>query len=115
MLTSLLRLFLARRIWPYEFTKTQKIEYKPRIKQVGLYIHIPFCKKICNFCPYNKILYDKKLSEKYIEALINELRLLKDKFQSNEITSIYVGGGTPSLLKEGNLFYGRVMIKNLKM
>ncbi len=101
MLTAILRLFLARRIRPYKFIKTQEIEYKPRIKQIGLYIHIPFCKKICNFCPYNKILYDKKLADEYVGGLINELRLLKDKFQKNEITSIYVGGGTPSLLKEG--------------
>ncbi|MFP4403456.1 MAG: radical SAM protein [Candidatus Woesearchaeota archaeon] len=101
MLTKLLRLFLARRIKPYEFNKALKIEYSPKFKQIGLYIHIPFCKKICNFCPYNKILYDKKLSAQYIESLINELNLLKNKFLDNEINSIYVGGGTPSLLKEG--------------
>jgi len=101
MLTSLLRFFLARKIRPYEFIKTHEIEYRPRLKELGLYIHIPFCKQICNFCPYNKILYDKQLANEYTIGLINELRFLKDKFQDKKITSVYVGGGTPSLLKEG--------------
>ena len=77
MLTQLLRFSLARKISPYRFVKTKEIRYVPKINKIGLYIHIPFCKKICNFCPYNKILYDKKIAKEYIVALIRELKHLK--------------------------------------
>ena len=43
-------------------------------ENLGLYIHIPFCKSICNFCPYCKVRYDKDLSEKYLDALLREIQ-----------------------------------------
>jgi oxygen-independent coproporphyrinogen-3 oxidase len=99
--TTSARIFLGRRLNPYKFVRPENFSYRPRINQIGLYIHIPFCKKICNFCPYNKIVYDKKLAEQYIPALKRELNFIKKKSPSITINSIYVGGGTPVLLKEG--------------
>ncbi len=43
----------------------------------GLYIHIPFCPEFCSFCPYNKIKYDSKLTNKYLTTLKRESDLQK--------------------------------------
>ncbi len=65
----------------------------------SLYIHIPFCKKKCYYCDFNS--YDNKteLSKIYIEALKKEIYLYKNSF----IKTIYIGGGTPSLLPIENI------------
>ncbi|WP_432401498.1 coproporphyrinogen-III oxidase family protein [Wukongibacter sp. M2B1] len=65
---------------------------------IGIYIHIPFCKSICPYCPYNKVLYQSEKAKAYKEALITELILYKEKLEGKEISSIYIGGGTPTLL-----------------
>ncbi|HIE59581.1 MAG TPA: radical SAM family heme chaperone HemW [Hydrogenothermaceae bacterium] len=71
------------------------IENKP-IK--GIYIHIPFCSLKCPYCDFLSITNtDQNLHKKYINFLIKELRLYKNKFQFN-IETIYFGGGTPSLI-----------------
>jgi oxygen-independent coproporphyrinogen-3 oxidase len=68
---------------------------------LGLYFHIPFCRKRCNFC-YFKVYTDKDNSEinQYIEALVHELKLYakKPKLQSRSLDFVYFGGGTPSYL-----------------
>lgn len=65
----------------------------------GLYIHIPFCKSKCIYCDfYSGGISDEK-EKLYIEALLNELRLRKNELHITPDT-IYLGGGTPSLLKE---------------
>jgi oxygen-independent coproporphyrinogen-3 oxidase len=66
----------------------------------GLYIHIPFCKKICPFCPYNKTIYKKDTARRYKQALVNELRLYGRVLQNKSITSVYIGGGTPTLMAD---------------
>ncbi|MTI68153.1 MAG: radical SAM protein [Firmicutes bacterium] len=67
-------------------------------KDIGIYIHIPFCKTICPYCPYNKVLYKKDKAKEYKNALLKELILYKDKLADKSINSIYIGGGTPTLL-----------------
>ena len=65
-----------------------------------LYIHIPFCIKKCDYCDFLSGPADSKTKEKYVEALIKEIeasKLSKDK--ENIITSVFVGGGTPSILE----------------
>jgi len=68
---------------------------------LGIYFHIPFCRKRCNFC-YFKVYTDKDSSEidAYINALIKELELYSKKpcLQSRTIDFVYFGGGTPSCL-----------------
>ena len=61
----------------------------------GLYIHVPFCRSICPYCPYNKVRYREELVTPYFGALESELRLYEVGRRS--FTSLYVGGGTPSL------------------
>jgi menaquinone C8-methyltransferase len=61
----------------------------------GLYLHVPFCKSICPFCPYNKVLVRDALRAPYFDALRRELDLYRAS--SLRFESLYVGGGTPSL------------------
>ena len=67
-------------------------------ENLGLYVHIPFCKSVCNFCPYCKTVFDQELCDKYIDALIKEIHMV-GKMQSHKktVTSLYFGGGTPAL------------------
>lgn len=63
---------------------------------LGLYIHIPFCKHVCFYCDFYKMVVSDKFKEKYIHYLIKEIELIK----INELAfdTIYIGGGTPSAL-----------------
>jgi len=63
----------------------------------GLYIHIPFCKQACHYCNFHFSTSTKNL-QPMVDALIVEMKLQKDYLQKEKITSIYFGGGTPSLL-----------------
>lgn len=62
----------------------------------GLYIHIPFCVSKCNYCDFNSYKMDKKTKDRYLEDLRIEMSLYKN--EAKEITSIFIGGGTPSIL-----------------
>ena len=62
----------------------------------SLYIHIPFCNKICSYCSFSKMLYFSKIAWKYICNLIIDLKKVKQNF--NKFKTIYIGGGTPSSL-----------------
>lgn len=59
----------------------------------SLYIHIPFCKKICSYCDFPKVLYAQDWAFSYVNDLIKDIKALKGKYQT-----IYVGGGTPTAL-----------------
>ncbi|MFB1001263.1 MAG: YggW family oxidoreductase, partial [Pseudomonadales bacterium] len=68
---------------------------------LGLYIHIPWCVKKCPYCDFNSHEHhSKQLPEKkYLNALINDLDSeLKLVDEQREIHSVFIGGGTPSLL-----------------
>ena len=62
---------------------------------LGVYIHIPFCKKICHYCDFCKVLYDLNYTSNYLDALEKEK---KDRYKGELIDSVYIGGGTPSVL-----------------
>lgn len=61
------------------------------------YIHIPFCKKICHYCAFNKYFYDGQPVDKYLVGLDTEMSLYQLNKQE-KMDTIYVGGGTPSCL-----------------
>lgn len=67
----------------------------------GLYIHIPFCKQKCIYCDFYSI-NSKKTKDRFIEALILDLKTNKD-FIPNNIKTIYFGGGTPSILSKDEI------------
>lgn len=68
----------------------------------GIYLHIPFCKQACHYCNFH---FSTSLRQKgaMVEAIINELERQKDYLNGAELSSIYFGGGTPSLLSEQEL------------
>ncbi len=69
------------------------------VDPVSLYIHIPFCKKKCNYCDFFSIpCGDSGVPEIYLTALKNEISFYKEKFFIPSWKTIYIGGGTPSLL-----------------
>jgi oxygen-independent coproporphyrinogen-3 oxidase len=63
---------------------------------LGLYVHIPFCSAICNYCNFNRGLFDAPLKERYVAALLAEIAEAGD---GSSVDTIYFGGGTPSLLE----------------
>ena len=65
-------------------------------KVKSLYIHIPFCNKICDYCDFTKLQYFRNFAVKYLEALKEELESYKIK----DLKTIYVGGGTPTALED---------------
>ena len=85
------------------------LDQAPRVEDpLGLYIHIPFCRKRCKFC-YFKVYTDKNASEIeiYLDALIkeNELYSRTRAFQGRQLRFAYFGGGTPSYVSEKQLHY----------
>lgn len=66
----------------------------------SLYIHIPFCNKICSYCDFCKLLYNEKFIDKYLDGLEKEI---SDIYQGEVIKTIYIGGGTPSCLSYDKL------------
>ena len=62
---------------------------------LGLYLHIPFCAHICNYCNFNRGLFDETLKREYVDALVQEIRVAGDGAAAD---TIFFGGGTPSLL-----------------
>ena len=70
------------------------------MKEVSLYIHIPFCKQRCFYCDFPTFAGKERFREDYVEALIKEI---EDKCSNYLIKTIFIGGGTPSYLEEKEL------------
>ena len=60
-----------------------------------IYIHLPFCSSICNYCDFPKVLYDKKMIKNYLTCLEQEI---KNRYKNELVKTIYIGGGTPTCL-----------------
>ena len=99
IVTDLTRSWLTRSWKPFIFQNEydQVLPYSD-CESLGLYIHIPFCKSICNFCPYCKVRYEKDLCNRYIDALLREIEMVGRQHKGRKkVTSLYFGGGTPAL------------------
>ena len=69
-----------------------------------LYIHIPFCKKKCDYCDFYSIMPCEKFNlDNYIPTLLKEITLAGNKYGDRDISTIFIGGGTPSLLTNSQL------------
>lgn len=66
---------------------------------VGLYLHYPFCTNCCGYCNFFKLPFDREREKRYYRALIRETELVAAEWPDNDrrISSLFVGGGTPSL------------------
>lgn len=69
-------------------------------KQIGLYIHIPFCKQKCFYCDFPSYPGMENYWEEYVEALISELIIKSEEYKNSKVNTIFIGGGTPSLIPE---------------
>ena len=78
----------------------------------GIYIHIPFCKKRCIYCDFYSTT-DNRLTESYIGALENELSARINEIGIDNVSTIYIGGGTPSQLTIQQLYRLIASIKNI--
>ena len=69
---------------------------------LGAYVHVPFCARMCPFCPYNKVIPRAGQPERYFDALLTEARAYVEAGAAGAtgFTSLYVGGGTPTLFPE---------------
>ena len=77
--------------------------------KASLYIHIPFCKKKCDYCDFFSIGESDRhgkscdLSDSYIEALVKEAKIYADYYRISDWETVYAGGGTPSLLSPSQI------------
>ncbi len=67
-------------------------------KKLLLYIHIPFCEELCPYCSFNRFPFKENIAKKYFKSLKEEIKMYKE--QGFNFYSIYVGGGTPTVLIE---------------
>ena len=99
LLTNLTRMWLTRSVRPFTFHS----EYDPVLpleecRELGLYVHIPFCRQLCTFCPYCKERYTPEGCDRYVDALLREIHLVGGQSPGRRrATSLYFGGGTPAL------------------
>lgn len=102
VITDLTRMWLTRSTKPFTFYNEydQNLDFG-NCENLGLYVHIPFCEHICNFCPYCKEIYSKEKCDKYVAALIKEIHMVGSQLEGKkQVTSLYFGGGTPALAVE---------------
>ena len=68
----------------------------------GLYIHIPFCRKKCAYCDFVSFAgFEQDAFEQYFKALFREIDLISPMLPKKEFETVFIGGGTPSLLPSG--------------
>lgn len=79
----------------------QKDAFARSIKVAHLYVHVPFCAKICSYCGCSKVLLQRSTDiETFVEALIKQIPLQSAPYKGLDAESISMGGGTPSILSE---------------
>ncbi len=94
MIVPMSKRFLKRSFEKTRYTFTEKPE--PVIDgPFGIYVHVPFCKSLCSFCPFYKELYDYKRIGQYMEAIVKEI---KNSGLEGKADWLYFGGGTPNML-----------------
>lgn len=104
--------------------QTKAISFQPRLKQknsleyegeqdLALYIHIPFCKTKCSFCGIGTFPYKEESLNVYVDALTKEILQVLPKLKGRNITSVHLGGGTPSLLTSSDIYIVIQTIRSL--
>lgn len=81
------------------------------MKKIGIYVHIPFCKQKCLYCDFCSYENCMEMQDEYVNALIEEIKYYKNK-KDFIVNTIYIGGGTPSILKKENI---EKILKEIKL
>jgi oxygen-independent coproporphyrinogen-3 oxidase len=76
---------------------------KNKMKKLSIYIHIPFCVKKCDYCDFLSTPASRQRQVEYLSALDNEIRLEAGKYSEYIVTTVFFGGGTPSILEAGDI------------
>lgn len=77
------------------------------MKNLEIYMHIPFCVRKCGYCDFLSAPADRMTQEKYVQALERELRGRAEEYRAYQVSTVFIGGGTPSVL--GPEWMGRLM------
>jgi len=106
MISDILRKTLSRYL-----TQQDKIIFTNRVPEsdliskdvhsvstLGIYLHIPFCERICPYCPYNKEIHSLTSGENYVNAVLKEIDFYAPLLNNKPISSFYIGGGTPTTM-----------------
>lgn len=72
---------------------------------LGIYIHIPFCVKKCDYCDFLSFSGNIRLKKEYVHALAKEIQNLKDYKKEYEVSTVFIGGGTPSVIDENDILF----------
>ncbi len=72
-------------------------------KKIEIYIHIPFCVKKCAYCDFLSCPADDETKDRYVQALCREIEWSKDCLKEYLVDTVFIGGGTPSILEEKNI------------
>lgn len=89
--------------------KRAEIDLSTELRRLGLYLHVPFCHNLCPYCPYNRVQFDAELFKRYEAAVHQEIDLRARQMaeslvalggQRPEIVSLYLGGGTPTVVPD---------------
>jgi len=73
------------------------VPYPGKMSNPGLYLHVPFCEKLCPFCPYNREKYDPAKYAEYERAVFEEIEIYASNVPRQDYISLYIGGGTPTI------------------
>ena len=71
------------------------------MKTLGIYVHIPFCASKCYYCDFYSCVTKNETQQNYVASLIKEIINSANKFKNYNIDTIFIGGGTPSVLTPG--------------
>lgn len=99
MITAISKRFIARSFTRAKFEFSEKPRCRVRAP-FGIYIHVPFCRTICSFCPFYKERFDPKAKGRYLEALCHEIA---QSPMSGHAAWLYMGGGTPNTLPTSDI------------
>lgn len=74
-------------------------EFKDIDDPISLYVHVPFCERLCFYCGCNKVVtQDKSKADPYIDALKKEMEIISPNFKKRKVSQLHFGGGTPNYL-----------------
>jgi len=95
MMGKIAKKMISRNFSRIQFTFREVDWRSMKPSEFGLYVHVPFCTRLCSFCPFYKVLYQEDLKEAYLQALLSEIEMRRPKGVARWL---YLGGGTPNLL-----------------
>ncbi len=98
--------FLHRAVtgrWQRPRLSASEAPWPNTLQRAGLYLHVPFCRNLCPFCPYNRTLYSEAAYARFEAGVHAEIDLYVPHLKGTKIDTLYIGGGTPTVDPAGLL------------